>query len=152
MAVLLLLFVVAPAAELYVAVQVASRFGVAETILAVVAASVIGVWLTKMAGFGVLRRVQATVRAGRVPSRELVDGLIVLAAGVLMFLPGFVSGALGLLLLLPPSRALVVSWVLGRIRQGSGLIVIGGGGRPVVTEVWEADSWEQPPRRPEIDP
>jgi UPF0716 protein FxsA len=149
---LLLMFVVAPAVELYVALQVASSLGVGETVLAVVAASLVGVWLAKMAGFGVLRRLQSTVRQQRVPSAEVVDGALVLTAGVLMFLPGFVSGGLGLLLLLPPSRALVRGSVLRRIRAGGGLIIVGGRREPTVTEVWDIESWEQPPGRPEIGP
>ena len=62
---LALLFVVAPIAELYVIVQVAHGIGVPETILLLVAVSVVGAWLAKRQGLGVLRRMQATVAAGQ---------------------------------------------------------------------------------------
>ena len=62
----------------------------------------LGAWLAKMAGIGVLDRLQRTVRAGRVPSAELVDGALVLFAGALMITPGFLSDCLAILLLLPP--------------------------------------------------
>ncbi len=92
---LALLFLVVPIAELYVIVQVAGGIGVGNTILLLIAISVGGAWLAKWSGVGVLRRLQATVRQGRVPSAELVDGALVLLAGALMLTPGFLSDALG---------------------------------------------------------
>ena len=73
-----------------------------------------------MAGVGVLDRLQRTVRAGKVPSAELVDGALVLFAGALMLTPGFLSDCLAILLLLPPTRAVVRGVVLRRIRAAAG--------------------------------
>lgn len=156
---LVLLFLVAPVAEIYVIVQVSHGLGAPETILLLVAVSVVGAWLAKRQGMAVLRRMQATVAAGRVPSREIVDGALVLLAAALMIAPGFLSDALAILLLLPPVRAVVRGILLRRIRTG-GLVVsaISGVGRrrAGADVVWDVDSWEDPggpaPGRPELGP
>lgn len=156
---LALLFLVVPIAELYVIVQVAGGIGIPETILLLIGVSVVGAWLAKWQGIAVLYRVQSAVSAGRVPSRELLDGALIVFAGALMITPGFLSDCLAILLLLPPTRAPIREMVLRRIRAGGGLItVVSGrswgrgpaGGRP---DVVDADSWEDPPtdpRRPEL--
>jgi UPF0716 protein FxsA len=159
---LALLFLVVPIAELYVIVQVAGTVGIPETILLLVVISVVGAWLAKWAGLGVLRRLQITVRQGRVPSAELVDGALVLFAAALMITPGFLSDCLAILLLLPPSRAAVRRVILRRIRAGGGLItVVTGGGQgagprrtgATASDVWDVEGWEDPPQasdRPEL--
>lgn len=110
----LFLFVVAPLLELYVLIQIGSEIGVLWTITALIAVSVVGTWLAKREGFRVFRSFIETSRKGEVPSREMVHGVCVLVAGVLLFIPGFIGDVLGLLLLLPPVRALIVSLVLRR--------------------------------------
>lgn len=156
--VLALLFLVVPIAELYVIVQVAGGIGVPETILLVIAISLVGAWLAKMAGLSVLSRLQRTVRAGKVPSNEVVDGVLVLFAGALMITPGFLSDGLAILLLLPPTRALVRTAILRRIRAGGGLITVVTSGRRTgptpqgdADGVWDVDGWEEPPERPGLD-
>ena len=156
---LVLLFVVAPVVELYVIVQVSHSVGAPETILLLVGISVVGAWLAKRQGIAVLRRMQATVAQGKVPSREIVDGALVLFAAALMIAPGFLSDALAILLLLAPVRALVRSTVLRRIRDGGlvASVITGSGGRAARYSdgTWDVDSWEDPPsppRRPELGP
>ncbi len=151
---LALLFLVVPIAELYVIVQVAHGIGALDTILLLIAISVAGAWLTKAAGMGVLKRLQRTVRDGRVPSAELVDGGLVLFAGALMITPGFLSDCLAILLLLPPSRALVRRAVLRRIRAGGSIVGVVAGMRGPVghhgddDEIWDVEGWEDPPAPP----
>ena len=150
---LALLFLLVPIVELYVIVQVAGSIGVPETIVLLIAISLLGAWLARIAGVGVLYRLQRTVREGRVPSVEIVDGALVLLAGALMITPGFLSDILAILLLLPPTRALVRGVVLRRIRARGGLFSMvttmppGGAPRPD-DDVWDVDSWEDPPDRP----
>lgn len=156
-ALLVLLFVVAPVAELYVIIQVSHGIGAPETILLLAGMSVVGAWLAKQQGLAVVRRMQATVGEGKVPSRDLVDGALVLLAGALMIAPGFLSDALAILLLLPPTRAVVRGAILRRIRSG-GIVasVISGSGRRAssTADVWDVDGWEDPPThgRPELGP
>ena len=106
-AVLALLFVVLPFIELYVIVQVAHVMGVLPTLAILLLVSIVGAWLVKREGFNAIRRAQARMNEGRVPGRELVDGMLILFAGVLLLTPGFITDAVGILLLLPPVRAVV---------------------------------------------
>ncbi|HJR25895.1 MAG TPA: FxsA family protein [Acidimicrobiales bacterium] len=158
MLVLALLFLVVPIAELYVIVQVAGGIGVPETILLLIAVSAFGAWLAKREGLGVLRRLQATVAAGRVPSREIVDGALILFAGALLITPGFLSDCLGIVLLFPPTRALLRSSLLRKIREGGGVVrvISTSPRRPDGRgDVWDVDGWEDPPGssdRPSLGP
>jgi UPF0716 protein FxsA len=111
--VLVLLFVVAPLVELAVFVQVSDWVGVLNALAFLVLLSIGGVLIVRHQGLGVWRRVRDQVRAGNLPAAELVDGLLILIAGVLLILPGFVSDFVALLLLLPPTRA----FVRGRIQK-----------------------------------
>jgi len=153
---LAILFLLVPIGELYGMVQVAREIGGVETIGLLILVSVVGAWLAKMAGLSVIARFQRTIREGRVPSAELVDGILVVFAGALMISPGFLSDCLAILLLLPPTRALVRGAILRRVREGGGFVRVvssarfPGAGR---TDAWDVDSWEEPPRgRPTIGP
>jgi UPF0716 protein FxsA len=101
---LVLLFVVVPLAELAVIIKVGSWLGVGETLGLLLLISVLGAWLVKRQGIGVIRRIQSQVNAGQVPGVELVDGALLLIAGTLLLVPGFITDAIGLLLLVPPVR------------------------------------------------
>jgi UPF0716 protein FxsA len=157
--VLALLFLVVPVAELYVIVQVAGGIGVPETILLLIGISMFGAWLAKREGIGVLRRLQATVARGRVPNREIVDGALILLAGALLITPGFLSDVLGIVLLFPPTRALLRGMVLRRIRAGGSFVRVistSSSQRPGPRgDVWDVDGWEEPPGsadRPSLGP
>lgn len=113
---LVVLFVVVPIVELAVIIQVGQALGVVETLLLMVVVSVVGAWLVKREGIGVWRRAQRQLDTGVMPGRELVDGVLIMVAGALLLLPGFVSDCLGILLLLPPVRALVRGLVIRRLR------------------------------------
>jgi UPF0716 protein FxsA len=105
-AIFALLFIVLPLVEIYVAVQVAHVIGALNTVGLLLLLSLSGAWLTKFAGFGVISRIRQQLQAQRMPTNELIDGGLVLAAGVLLVVPGFVTGVVGLLLLFPPTRSL----------------------------------------------
>lgn len=104
---LALLFLVVPLAELYVLIQVGQLIGVLDTLGLLLLISIVGAWLAKREGLGVLRRMQAQVNAGRVPGTELVDGFLILLAAAFMLTPGFLTDVVAILLLLPPVRAVV---------------------------------------------
>jgi UPF0716 protein FxsA len=156
-AVLAVVFLLVPIVEIYVMLQVSHVIGIPETILLVIAISAAGAWLAKAAGLGVLNRLQRTVRAGKAPSAELVDGALVLFAAALMLTPGFVTDCLAVVLLVPPSRALVRGVVLRRIRARGGLFQVittvpTGRQAGPRDEVWDVESWEDPPERPSLGP
>jgi UPF0716 protein FxsA len=117
---LVALFIVVPLVELAVIIQVGSWLGVVDTLALLILISVLGAWLVKRQGVGLVRRVQAELAAGRVPGSALVDGALLLVAGVLLLVPGFVTDAFGLLLLLPPVRAGIRTWLRRRWTRGDG--------------------------------
>ena len=104
---LVLLFVVVPIAELAVIIQVGQLIGVWWTIALLIADSVLGSVLMRSQGRAAWRRFNEATRAGRVPAREVLDGALVIFGGALLLTPGFITDVLGLLLLLPPTRAVV---------------------------------------------
>ena len=89
--VLLVLFVAIPALELYVILQAAHSFGVFETIAALLLISFAGAWLCKREGFSALARVQTALNEGRIPTKDLQDGALILLAGALLLTPGFLG-------------------------------------------------------------
>jgi len=105
-AIFALLFIVLPLVEIYVAVQVSHVIGVLGTLGLLLVLSLSGIWLTKFAGFGVIARIRSQLAAGRMPGNEVIDGGLVLTGGVLLIVPGFVTGLAGLVLLFPPTRRL----------------------------------------------
>ncbi|HEX8385292.1 MAG TPA: FxsA family protein [Rubricoccaceae bacterium] len=114
---LLLLFLLVPAAEIAVLIAVGDRVGFLPTVALVVFAAVAGSFLARREGLAVWRRVQARLAQGGVPGPELVDGLIVFAASVLLLTPGFLSDVAGLLGLFPPTRALVRRFALRQFEK-----------------------------------
>jgi UPF0716 protein FxsA len=165
---LFLAFLVIPLVELFVFVQVADAIGFLPAVLWIIAVSVVGAWLVKHEGLGTLRRANQKVASGQVPTDELVSGVLILFGGALLLTPGFFTDVLGLVLVLPPTRALLRGSVKQRF-VASGPVVVrgtgffggfgspggpgspGGAGRPG-RDVWDADSWEDPegPDRPEL--
>jgi UPF0716 protein FxsA len=132
---LALVFIVGPIAELYVIIQVAHVIGGWQTIALLLAESFVGAWLMKAQGRGVLTRIQRSLREGRMPTKELVDGGLILFAGALMLTPGFLTDVLGFILLIPPTRAVVRAALMRRFRDrlGTGYSILGGDGGPRAT-------------------
>jgi UPF0716 protein FxsA len=102
-----LLLLAVPVIELWVIVQVAGVVGVAETFLLLIGISIAGALLLKQQGMAAWNRLQATLARGEVPTKEVTDGALIMLGGALLLTPGFVTDAVGILLLLPPTRALV---------------------------------------------
>ena len=105
--ILVVLFIAIPFAELYVLLQVGHAIGVLDTLALLILVSIVGAWLAKREGLGVLRRMQRALNEGRVPGTELVDGFLILLAAALMLTPGFLTDIVAIFLLLPPVRAVV---------------------------------------------
>ncbi len=101
---LVALFIVAPLLELYVIIQVASVIGGWETIALLIIESAIGAYLLKRQGLATLDKISRAVNEARIPSNELIDGLLLLVAGALMLAPGFIGDILGFLLIIPVTR------------------------------------------------
>ena len=174
---LFLLFIVVPIAELYVIIKIGGAIGILPTIGLLILDSVLGAALMRTQGRATWRRFNAAMAEGRVPGREVIDGALVIFGGALLLTPGFLTDVLGLILLLPPTRALVRGVLL---RRFSGRLAAsasrgaearvgrmfsfqtgpgrgrapgeGGAARPRSTndDVIDADATEVDPRRPEL--
>lgn len=119
--VFLLIFVAAPLAELYVLIEVGSQIGAASTILLSIFTALLGGALVRYQGFAVLFRARELMERGEAPAIEMLEGTMLLVVGLALLLPGFITDAVGFLLLIPPLRRAVVLWVLrsrGVMRPG----------------------------------
>lgn len=108
---MLLLFILWPLAELVAVVAVANAIGVLLTFLLLLAGVPVGVWALRSQGAAVWRRAADAIATGRPPGRHLIAGALVVAGGTLLILPGFITDVLGIVLLLPPTRALATRLV-----------------------------------------
>src|SRR5215208_6555386 len=102
-----LLFIVVPIAEIYVIIQVGQAIGALWTVLLLVVDSLIGARLLSWQGRRAWLRFQEALAAGRVPHREVIDGVLIVLGGAFLLTPGFITDLLGLVLLVPPTRAVV---------------------------------------------
>jgi len=101
------LLVIVPLAELAVMIAVGHWIGVWQAIALLCVVSLVGLTVVKQQGVGAWRRIRAEIRLGQVPATAAIDGALVLFAGVLLLIPGFLTAILGLLLLVPPVRDLI---------------------------------------------
>lgn len=126
MPLLILLFIVVPIAELYVIFKVGDSIGWAPTLAILVADSLLGSWLMRSQGRAVWRRFQDAMQAGRIPHREVFDGVLVIFGGAFLITPGFLTDILGILLLLPPTRAAFRRWIIRRGGRFLGISIATG--------------------------
>ena len=110
---LILLFTVLPALELALLIKVGSNIGALNTIALVILIGAVGAVLARYEGFRVLVKVQDSLQRGIMPSAELLDGFMILAGGIALLTPGFITDVLGLFLLFPLTRA-GIKWLLRR--------------------------------------
>lgn len=136
-----LLLAIVVIAELMAAMVVARAVGVLATLILLVLTCIVGFWVVKAVGLGMLQRFFATTARGELPRREIIDGFTLLVAGLLLVIPGFVTAAVGLLLLTPPVRAVVRARVASRAAAGQ----FGGGvwvNSHLGTRFSRSDVWE----------
>lgn len=142
----LLLLLALPLIEIAGFVIVGSEIGVLATVALVIATTVLGSVLLRIQGFGILTRIRETMETGGEPGRDLVHGFMVMLAGVLLFLPGFFTDIIGLVLFIPPIRDLAWKFLSKRIT----VVSVGGfsrrpAGRPTID--LEEDEYSR--RRPD---
>jgi UPF0716 protein FxsA len=114
---LVLLFIVVPLVELYVIIQVGQAIGAVPTILILLGDSLLGSVLLRSQGRVTWRRFTGALAEGRPPAREVLDGGLVILGGAFLLTPGFVTDVLGLVLLLPPTRAAVRGAIVRRFSR-----------------------------------
>jgi UPF0716 protein FxsA len=113
--VLALLFLLVPFAELYVIYKIGDAIGYWWVFLLLAADSVLGAVLLRSQGRAVWRRFNDIMSQGRVPHREVVDGVLVIFGGAFLITPGFLTDIIGVALLLPPTRAVFRRMLIRRL-------------------------------------
>lgn len=99
------LLVLWPLAELYVIIKISEAIGFIWVLLLLIVSWPVGWRLIRHQGRAALRRLRDALLAGRAPANEVLDSVLVLVGAVLLLVPGFITDTIGVLLLLPPSRA-----------------------------------------------
>jgi UPF0716 protein FxsA len=112
--------------ELWILFQLSDAFGFFTTLAIVLGTGILGASLAKWQGLQAIIRLQNEMRQGVLPAQALGDGALILVAGILLITPGVISDALGLLLLIPPVRKMVMiavrHWLVKNVRvRSSGL-------------------------------
>jgi UPF0716 protein FxsA len=115
---LILLFIVVPIVEIYVIIQVGQAIGPLWTVALLILDSILGSMLLRSQGRSTWRRFQEALADGRAPAREVLDGALVIFGGAFLLTPGFVTDIFGLLLLLPPTRAVIRNILVRRLTFG----------------------------------
>lgn len=166
MLLLVVLFILVPVAELYVIIRVGEAIGVLPTLALLVADALLGSFLLRQQGRAAWIRFNRALAEGRIPHKEVFDGVLIIMGGALLLTPGFLTDVVGLVLLIPPTRAGVRAFAarVVRRRMATGATTIwtvgrgprprrrpaAGGPRPRRPAPEEGFSWEEPaaPPRP----
>jgi UPF0716 protein FxsA len=111
----LLALLALPLIEIAVLIMVGSSIGALATIGLIILTGVLGTILLRLQGFTVLSRIRSDMDRGQVPDKSLADAAMIALAGLFLILPGFVSDVIGILLFLPPVRALIRSMIGKRV-------------------------------------
>ena len=128
MALLVVVFIVVPIVELWVIIQVGQAIGVLPTLALLLADALLGSLLLRHQGRGAWRRFNAAIEERRFPAREVADGLLIAIGGTLLLTPGFLTDVFGVLLLVPPTRAIVRR--LSRAYFARRFVVVGAASAP----------------------
>jgi UPF0716 protein FxsA len=111
---LVLLFTIVPLAELYILIKIGGHIGGFNTILLVVMTAVLGGWLARLQGLRTLQQIQLSLSQGQIPAEELIDGVLILAGGILLLTPGVLTDLFALVLLFSYTRTYFKRWLRRR--------------------------------------
>ena len=117
MAKLLLLFILVPAVELILLIELGGVIGTLATIALIVITGALGATLARWQGLGVLRQMQQELANGHLPAGSLMDGVIILFAAALLMTPGFLTDTVGFLCLVPSFRTLIKRFIWKRLER-----------------------------------
>ncbi len=125
-------FIVVPIIEIAVFIQIGGQIGLWNTIAVVIVTAMIGTWMLRAQGLKTLDQARRSLERQVFPVAELFDGMCLLIAGVLLLTPGFVTDAAGFLLLAPPLRRALRTWLWSILQRGEG------------TRIWTVEENEWP--------
>jgi UPF0716 protein FxsA len=152
MAAIIAFFVLIPIAELYVILKVGDLIGILPTLALLVADSLFGAWFMRSQGRTVWARFQETMQSGRIPHREVFDGVLVIFGGAFLITPGFITDIVGFALLIPPTRSLIRRWLTRRGGRMFGFsIATGRRGAPVNGQDWDVEGTAYETDQPRLE-
>lgn len=152
---LILLFLLTPAVELALLIQVDQVIGFWPTVVLIVVTGIVGSHLARREGLSTWGRLNDRLQAGDLPGTELADGIIILVAGALLITPGILTDVLGFLGLIPFTRAylrrFVMGWFQRKMERGTMQVQFGafGGPGPGGPNASPNASSKSPPRSPD---
>ncbi|KKC98363.1 FxsA family protein [Photobacterium halotolerans] len=117
--VLLFLFILVPIIEIALFVQVGGVLGLWPTLFLVLLTAVVGASLVRSQGIATLMSVQDRLNQGELPAQQIVEGVMLAVAGVLLLTPGFMTDTLGLVVLLPGPRAALAKYLMTKVKVQS---------------------------------
>ncbi len=139
-----------PILEIAVFIVVGQLIGLWPTLGLVLLTAILGTMLLKRQGFSTLAAIQRETKAGRVPGRELMDGVMIAVAGVLLLTPGLVTDAIGFLLFVPGARAAIRNWLKSRVMVVGGQSFGMGGTPPTSSRPANPGDRRVPPAGPDV--
>ena len=114
---LLLLFTTIPLVEIWLLLEISKRLGVLDTIALVIITGFTGAWLARSQGLQIFRTIQFELQQGKMPSDSLIEGLLLLIAGIVLITPGLITDCAGILLLIPPTRKYIMKYLKNRFQK-----------------------------------
>jgi len=151
--ILLAIFIGVPVVEIATFIKVGGEIGIFSTIAFTFFTAFLGVVLVRWQGFQALEEMRQAMDAGKPPVMEIVGGALILLAGVLLLVPGFVTDAIGFILLVPPLRRAIAAAIIGWLERNAVVSArTGPGGVTVIeAEVVEIDGEPVPLERDKRD-
>ncbi|MCP4399889.1 MAG: FxsA family protein [bacterium] len=108
---LFLAFTLIPAIEIYLLIQIGGVIGALNTLAVILLTGAAGAYLARLEGAHTFLKIQSNLQQGIMPAEEMIDALIILVAGIVLLTPGFLTDAIGLLLLIPQLRFFFKRWL-----------------------------------------
>lgn len=151
--IVLILLLALPFAEIAVFIAVGEELGILRTLALMILSAIGGVFIVRHQGVGHLQRLRENIRSGQPPVEDLLHTTMLVFAGICLIIPGFITDAIGIVLLIPPLRAAAARWFLDSLPRGhwrteTRVTIIEG-------EAWEHEDGPEPPDaldRPRRDP
>ena len=114
---LLAVMVLVPVMELYLLIEIGKHIGVMATVGIIILTGLIGAYLVRSQGFMMLRKIRNDLHQNILPGDSLLQGVIILAGGIFLITPGFITDIAGFIFLIPVSRQIVKKYLLAWLKE-----------------------------------
>ena len=155
MRIFLLLFIIVPLAEMLLLFEVAAHIGGLWTVGLVVLTALVGIQILKRQGLRTLLRARRRIESGELPAREIVEGMLIAAAGAMLLTPGFITDTLGFAFLTPQLRGPLAAWLVNRgvwaVQVGGQTGGFSGGRRAPDGNIYEGEYSRRRPENSQLD-